>query len=71
MYGGSGQDRRKNQNNAQNYGRRQTDYEEKYNKMRQQRDDYANNQMNSNYHQNNIGYGNDRYFPSERHRRYP
>lgn len=62
MYGGANQDRRKNQNTAQNYGRRQTDYEQKYNKMRQQRDDYANNQMNSNYHQNNSSYGNDSYF---------
>lgn len=65
MYGGANRDRRKNQNNAQNYGRRQTDYEQKYNKMRQQRDDYANNQMNSNYHQNNVSYGNDRYFDGQ------
>lgn len=65
MYGGSGQDRRKNQNNAQNYGRRRTDYEEEYNKMRQQRDGYANNQGNSNYHQSNIGYGDDSYYDGQ------
>ena len=65
MYGGSGQDRRKNQNNAQNYGRRRTDYEEEYNKMRQQRDGYANNQGNSNYHQSNLGYGDDSYYDGQ------
>lgn len=68
MYGGAGQDRRKNQNNAKNYGRRRTDYEEKYNKMRQQRDNYANNQSNSNYQQNNQGYGNDSYFDAQNSR---
>lgn len=67
MYGANG-DRRKYQDASKNYGRRQSDYEQHYNRLRQQRDNEANNHnhnQHSSYHQNNISYGNDSYFGAQ------
>lgn len=67
MYGANG-DRRKYQDASKNYGRRQSDYEQNYNKLRQQRDNAANNHNHSqhtNYHQDNNSYKNDSYFGAQ------
>ncbi len=67
MYGANG-DRRKYQDASKNYGRRQSDYEQHYNRLRQQRDNEANNHnhnQHTNYHQNNTSYGSDSYFGAQ------